>query len=286
MLTNGELFLCTPSPRLFTHVCGALLTLASLTQKLKKKKKKKARTKKIIKEDGTEVVVAVKFKKKKKVSKATTDGKKLNVRMEVPQYPPAQTRLTMQLRDAAVRGRGSPSLSPPPAYMQLSSEQFEKALFGPKSKQKGVAKLAKGKSVGEDILGVTGAAARGEAKKKKKKKQQILHKVPPGNLMHTIEQMEDLRESVEAGGDRSVLGTLEGMIQMMSKELGALERNKGDKKGPKKKRRGKKVGSAIAKGDMIVQDFDEEEKGEDDRDEMIDGINEKVAERLKKKWDE
>ena len=32
--------------------------------------------------------------------------------------------------------------------------------------------------------------------------------------------------------------------------------------------------------------FEEEEKGEDDRDEMIDEISAKVAERLKKMWDE
>ena len=32
--------------------------------------------------------------------------------------------------------------------------------------------------------------------------------------------------------------------------------------------------------------FEEEEKGEDDRDEKIDEISTKVAERLKKMWDE
>lgn len=111
--------------------------------KLKKKKKLKKLKKKVLKKKasstGAGSTATIKLKKKKKLS-STTAGtaagtstttktktkKRINVQMEIPAYPAAQTKLTTKQKKTIIRGRASPSLSPPPAYMSMQPEDFEK----------------------------------------------------------------------------------------------------------------------------------------------------------------
>ena len=237
-------------------------------------------------------------KKKKKKKKKVTDGKrkstkaKLNLTMEVPGLPPTpKVKLTSNQRKAAARvaqGRVSPPAAPP-MYLKMSSQEFEKALFGPASKAKGISALFK-----EGVLPST--------PKRKKKKGTTLKKKSTGgkknkdeaegttdyllngrneegdgsilsspistSALTQISAIESLRSTLGSGTeeeDKIILRKLDVMIQTMTKDLTGLEKKVG--KG-KAKKRGKRGG--MLKG---------EEKAE-----LVDEITIQIASRLKQIW--
>mmetsp|Transcript_27514 Transcript_27514/g.52149 ORF Transcript_27514/g.52149 Transcript_27514/m.52149 type:complete len:764 (+) Transcript_27514:53-2344(+) len=213
-------------------------------------------------------------KKKKKVNKA---DKKLNLNMSIPRLPPA-----VGGRPDVPAGRVSPD-APPVSYLSMEPEDFEKALFGPGSRKhgkgiNGVVKAAAGgaatspskrpparKKPARRAKGLWAAGASGATtaspvilKKGLKKKRAVLSSSEGSTSL-------SVPDSSGPGDDKVILSKIESMIQTMSSELSAMEKQAG-KKGKGKSLKG--GGKGTAKDGLIAE------------------ISNQVAVRLKEIWEE
>lgn len=235
---------------------------------------------------------ALKKKKGKKKKKKTTTNvdKKLNLNMSIPRLPQRVGGRSDIPGGKRGDGRISPD-APPVSYLSMEPEDFEKALFGPGSKRhgkgiKGVvaagagagsggrspkkragATAGKGKGAVEGSAATTVAAAKVKSPVAVTKKKKVLKKKKKGVSSKDIldggegKQGFDMLDSGD-GDDQVILEKIEGMIQSMSKELSAMEKQAG------KKRKGGKAG------------------GKGQKDGLIQEISNQVAVRLKEIWEE
>ncbi len=237
---------------------------------VKSKKKRKKKIKKVKKgtkkksSTGVSAKSGVLSKKKKKAP--------LNVNMSIPSVPPTQTRLTAKQREALrtkprpqVPRRASPSLSPPPAFMALSEQEFEKALFGPGSKQKGISALVRSGSGG---IASPNSPKRKAVKGKKKKDRGG----GVGDFLLNGSVGSGVDEPIRSGQDSTV--QLSDTIRQLNLDLNSLESKIRAKKAEHRKitRNGKKTKK---KGSRDDEDFE---------DQLISEISAQVASRLNEMW--
>ena len=233
---------------------------------MKKKKKKK--------------MVRKKISAKKGATMASTKSERppaLNISMEVPHFPsrPKVKQRRGGGREAASKSKrggdgDSDDSEAAVPYMGMSTEDFEKALFGPNSKQKGLSALVKQGN------GTKSPACRSPRRKLIKKKKKKKKSKKDGE--NDKEKDRDSAAISNGGDDYHLLNgdnqsfddqqSLAATIKTMTSQIETLERQINGGKKSRGKRKGKK------------------QAADSDDDKIINEISRQVAARLEKKWNE